>query len=150
MDTAIETPDGITWQVRAPGTGIYQGGMYANGRFIIVANNYYLTYSTTLSTWYSANAGVNTDVPSIMFGIAYGNGIYVIAGGAGQIARSVDGLNWTKITISSSDLLDVTFGNGKFVAVEMNGKIWYSADGITWTKANSPTSYSLNAITFRP
>lgn len=151
MDTAIETPDGSTWQVRTPGTGIYQGGIYANGRFTLVADNYYVRYSTgDLSTWYNSNQGVSADVPNIMFGIAYGNGIYIIAGGAGQIARSINGLNWTNITVSSSDLLDVAYGNGKFVAVEMNGKIWYSADGITWTLANSPTSYSLNAITFRP
>lgn len=151
MDTALETPDGSTWQVCTPGTGIYQGGIYVNGIFTIVADNYSVRYSTgDLLAWYNSNQGVNTDVPNIMFGIAYGNGIYVIAGGAGQIARSTNGLNWTNITVSSSDLLDITYGNGKFVAVEMNGRIWYSADGITWTQANSPTSYSLNAITYRP
>ena len=55
----------------------------------------------------------------------YGNGYYVIAGTGGELAYSQDGVNWTKITAFTSDVITgLAYGNGYFVAVDSGGKIF--------------------------
>jgi len=78
--------------------------------------------------------------------VAYGNGIWVIAGNNGEIACSINSTlvgstwsgDWTVIDgedtrFGTSGILDVIFANGIFVAVGHNGLMSTSPDGIEWT-----------------
>ncbi len=66
-----------------------------------------------------------------LFGVAYGNGLFVAVGGyvsllssAGVILTSRDGVSWTKRTSGTGSLLyGVAYGNGTFVAVGDRGTI---------------------------
>ena len=53
-----------------------------------------------------------------LFGVTYGNGLFVAVGSDGTILTSPDGVNWTaQASGTGSDLNGVTYGNGLFVAV---------------------------------
>jgi hypothetical protein len=53
-----------------------------------------------------------------LFGVTYGNGLFVAVGWDGTILTSPDGVNWTARTSGTSNCLSgVTYGNGLFVAV---------------------------------
>jgi hypothetical protein len=55
---------------------------------------------------------------NLLFGVAYGNGLFVAVGMSGTILTSPDGVNWTARTSGTSNSLrGVTYGNGLFVAV---------------------------------
>lgn len=68
-------------------------------------------------------------------GCAYGNGWYVIAGMAGNLAVSRDAVNWTAVTpFLSGTITSVVYGAGRFVLVD-SGSIWSAFDPSgTWTK----------------
>jgi hypothetical protein len=106
-------------------------------------------------------------------GMAYGNDTYV-AVGAGKIARSSDGLNWTEVPSPAGgdnhwveegnyvDFQGIAYGNGRFVAVGYwlhgdNGNGWgvavVSPDGTTWTRkekilTNGADSAHVYAVTW--
>jgi hypothetical protein len=53
-----------------------------------------------------------------LWGVTYGNGLFVAVGGGGTILTSPDGVNWTRRASGTSNWLrGVTYGNGTFVAV---------------------------------
>lgn len=81
-------------------------------------------------------------------GITYGNGQFVIVGGAGAMVTSPDGGTWTaRNSGTTNGLAAVGYGNGQFVAVG-GTNILTSADGIAWTAQNSGTTNGLNGIGF--
>jgi hypothetical protein len=53
-----------------------------------------------------------------LYGVTYGNGIYVAVGSNGTIVTSADGITWTSRTSDTSySLSEVAYGNGTFVVV---------------------------------
>ena len=52
------------------------------------------------------------------YAVAYGNGKFVAVGSGGNIATSIDGINWSIKSIISYDLDCITYGNEKFVFVK--------------------------------
>jgi hypothetical protein len=76
-------------------------------------------------------------------GIGFGTGIFIAVGDRGTIARSGDGISWTKIyddtnsvfhrSQGSDRLSAISYGAGKFVAVGTWGQRGYSTDGSAWT-----------------
>lgn len=66
----------------------------------------------------------------------YGNGYYVIAGLAGQMVYSTNGIDWTLVTPFTSDVITgLAYGNGRFVAVDSAGKIFSAAlPSDTWSQ----------------
>lgn len=105
-----------------------------------VNNNYYFigtidnnSVSTDLATW-----SILTWVGSPnyeWYGLAYGNGTYVGAGGVAYLQTSTNGTTWTSRTsgFGSSDIYTAAYGNGVFVIAGQSGKLSSSTDGITWT-----------------
>lgn len=95
-----------------------------------------------------------------MFGMAYGNGIWVGVGANNTVIRSTDdGVTWTKSkgTTPSATWTWMTYGGGKFVAVggarvgnATKGCIMYSTDGTTWTKGNAGTANLLHGVAYSP
>lgn len=83
------------------------------------------------------------------FGVTFGNGVWVVAGAAGNtpssnLVWSSDGSNWnpaTNVAWSSLDIRDVEYDGSKFIALPKNGSnasasnICISTDGKNWTSA---------------
>ncbi len=85
-----------------------------------------------------------------LFGVAYGNGMYVAVGQAGHISVSTDGITWTnQIAPSQATYFNVAFGGGKFVAVGAGGVI-ITSTGITgsWTNATSGVTSDWYDVTY--
>ena len=75
-----------------------------------------------------------------LYGLTYGNGLFVTVGESGSILTSPDGITWTERTSGTpKELYVVTSGNGLFVTVGFFGTILTSPDGITWTERTSGT-----------
>jgi hypothetical protein len=71
------------------------------------------------TTWTSCTSQGNA-----LFGVAYGNGLFVAVGEGGTILTSRDGVSWTQQTSPTSDWLrGATYGNGLFIAVGNGGTI---------------------------
>ncbi|WP_135555315.1 InlB B-repeat-containing protein [Paenibacillus cymbidii] len=86
-----------------------------------------------------------------LYGVAYGNGVYVSVGIGGTAMTSADGANWTIHASgieSNTMLFSVTYGNGLFVAVGWAGKIFTSPDGVNWTSRTSGSGEYLYNVTY--
>ena len=85
-----------------------------------------------------------------LYGVTYGNGVFVAVGQSGTILTSPDGLVWTDNTPTTSSicLYGVTFGGDAFVAVGDTGTVLSSPDHVTWTKKTTSVPNALRAITY--
>lgn len=64
-------------------------------------------------------------------GVAWGNGMFIAAGGLGQAAKSLDGITWTRIAnAGGSHLRRVTFANGEFWTNGDSGAVYHTKDGV--------------------
>lgn len=75
------------------------------------------------------------------FGVAHGNGTWVVLGDNGALLTSSDGVNWTvrpdlEWDGYPEDVNDVAYADGQFVAVGRSGLVSTSPDGINWTDRN--------------
>jgi hypothetical protein len=93
----------------------------------------------TPGNWTKRFDATGTELMAVAFN---GTNMYVVAGDAGLLYSSPDGITWTSRTsqFGASAIVDVAFGNGLFVAVGAAGKISTSTDGITWTARTSNMS----------
>jgi hypothetical protein len=69
-------------------------------------------------------------------GIAYGNNIFVVVGGATTVVTTHDGITWARQTaLSDLNPAAVTYVNNTFIAVGSynGGRIMSSPDGTNWT-----------------
>jgi photosystem II stability/assembly factor-like uncharacterized protein len=98
-----------------------------------------------------------------LYGVAFGNSIFVAVGDYGKIVRSTDnGASWSHVTsgyysggsgahslYGTNYLRGVTFGNNTFVAVGYTGKIIRSTnDGSSWDNVTAVNSNNLYGVTF--
>lgn len=75
------------------------------------------------------------------FSYANGKVFTVHNGKTNTIYCTTDGVNWTSVTLPSTDFWgDVAYGANKYVVCG-TGKFAYSEDGITWTQGSMPDSY---------
>jgi len=81
--------------------------------------------------------------------VTFGNNLFVAVGtgASSTVMTSSDGITWTART-SSFSCSSVTYGGGLFVLVTTGGGVATSPDGITWTSRTTPTSNSLNSVTY--
>jgi len=86
---------------------------------------------------------------SVIYSVAYGNGVYVAVGENGKAYYSTNLTNWTSVTLDSggSVIRDIVYGNGYFVAVGAGGQAYYSSSGTSWTTlAGNQTTFLTNNI----
>jgi len=152
------TDQGQTWQPVK--SGAFYGMRFVNDRFIAVGHSGTIMYSLDGKNW----TDVSFPLGGSLYGVAYGNCVYVITGteGAGVVYRSYDGAHWTKISFSplpsnfsNWGLYEVAFGNGQFVAggSAWDGSKWTSVvltspDGLTWTPQTLGNDFSVTSLTF--
>lgn len=146
------SPDAETWTIRSSGTTeVLQGVTYADGRWVVVGMNGKILVSTDLVNWGTRTV---TDLPSGVnfFGVAYGNGRYVIVGGSsaqgGIAVVSLDGASTFSFskTGSTGTHGSVAYGNNVFVAAA--GQQLYSSRSAVGAWAASAVSGSLQTVAF--
>jgi hypothetical protein len=116
---------------------------YGNGIFVAIAP--VGGYSDRVAVSYDGLTWASTsclDTFTDYTSIAFGNGVFVVAGSNGKVAVSPDGLNWKKYTLNdTSKRASVTFGKGKFVAAIASDTgtdaSAISYDGVNWTYNNA-------------
>lgn len=76
-------------------------------------------------------------------GAAFGNGVWLAAGGLGNLARSTDGRSWEKLPSigDGSHVRSIVFFDGEFVAAN-DKDLWFaSTDGDEWNEIGSGDPY---------
>ena len=122
---------------------------YGGNKFVAVSDDQ--SAPSTMSSpdglsWTVGDAA--TDPSVLMYGIAYGDGVYVapspsISAGATQAVYSTDGFTWADANTSAirdfSSCSHIAYGNGRFVAVGKSSYdlVMFSTDGITWQPGNT-------------
>jgi len=88
------------------------------------------------TTWTTRTSGFGSND---IWGVTYGDGLYVAVGDDGKLTTSTDGITWTTRTsgFGTTDIREVTYGDGLYVAVGYDGKLTTSTDGTTWTTRTS-------------
>jgi hypothetical protein len=73
---------------------------------------------------------------SPLYGVAFGNNMFVTVGEGGAIFTSLNGATWNRRRSACTDVLlaTVTFGNGRFVAGGESGTILTSTNALRWTR----------------
>jgi len=104
---------------------------FGNNTFVVVDGQNILS-STDGSTW-----KITTDTSRYILSIAFGNGVFVIAGTKGHVAISKDGDKWENHDLDTSmDFSSIAYGKGRFVAASSE-QIISSIDGVTWTESTN-------------
>lgn len=153
----ITSPDPATspWAVSlSPTNGDLRAITYGNGVYVaggIGGGNSGMILTSPDGTNWFKQSWTNNNTREI-YGLAYGAGLFVIAGERSGVWSSPDGTNWTRRlsdASSSSHLNGITYqADLGFVAVGSAGKVLKSLDGITWVTNTPPTTLALNAITY--
>jgi len=113
------------------------GGVLLSGNGLA---NYASTITSIITTngvdWTTRTSGFGT---TDIYGVTYGDGLYIAVGDSGKLTTSTDGTTWTTRTsgFGSTRIRGVTYGDGLYVAVGDDGKLTTSTDGITWTTRTS-------------
>src|SRR5262245_13619137 len=117
--TVATSTDGANWSVGSPGAyGNLAGVRFLNGQFVVVGSTDKILSSNDGTNW---SAGTLPSAGS--WDVAYGNGVYMVAGNTTYV--SSNGVDWvvtvphiTVFGLTSPILLGaVVFGNNRFVGL---------------------------------
>ncbi|WP_337099389.1 InlB B-repeat-containing protein [Paenibacillus sp. YIM B09110] len=148
------------WPVAAPkasadvaADGTVNNLIYADGKFVAVGVGKDFLGRSVGEIWTSEDGlsweSYKTNSLYELYGVAYGNSLYVAVGKSGGIVTSRDGITWTnQYSNTNNYLLDVAYGEGQFVAVGMGGTVLTSNDGISWTPQASGVTNALSGIAY--
>ena len=142
--------DGINWEDRPFGIRSYVGFhvYYLNNTFIATVGQLDSTGTDVYVSddgldWYAVGSIISNDV----YGLTYGNGLFVAVGDDASLNTSSDGQLWEKRVVPDQPY-DVTYGNGLFVAVGSNASVYTSSDGQQWEKHAVPDCSELHDLVF--
>lgn len=167
-DGVQSSTDGINWTttgISFYGNGPY-GITYINNEFFSVGGGATVMSSSDGYAW--GGGGSNYGTSPDIYGVAYGNGMYVVVTKYAYWGRTNNWNLWAssgppqsglpgpiggqdpnfRNSGTTSDLLGVAYGNATFVAIGTAGTIITSPDGITWTSRTSGTTNTLYGISF--
>ncbi len=88
----------------------------------------------------AADSGYTLPPSTSLNAVAYGSGVYVVAGG-GTLLTSTDGATWTLQSMNCAPITDIAYGNNLFVAVG-GGPILTSSDGVHWNPDSAASGVS--------
>lgn len=129
--------NGTTWTRRWQNSYVYEPYdiTYGDGKYVTGLGGGWVLTSSDGITWAMKQHQCLIGGYYI-YGIVFGNGIFVMVGTKGIIARSTDGGETWEVPstfVSKKNWRSVVFSNGKFIAVTSDGYVATSTDGITWT-----------------
>lgn len=106
------SPDGVTWTSRTNefGTSSIYGITSGVDRSIICGEGGKVSISVNGTSWSLQTTPFTTS--NIMYGAAYGNGLFVVGGDGGELATSPNGITWTLRTSSfgTSTIRAIVYG----------------------------------------
>ncbi|MBI5387778.1 MAG: immunoglobulin domain-containing protein [Verrucomicrobia bacterium] len=149
--TILTSTDGTTWTQQNSGTTTYLERIcWADGLWVIVGERGAICTSTNGFNWTLRNTGSPyTDHE----GIAYGNGVWVAAGGYfttraySTAYYSTDGQTWLLGSINLGvRARDVAFGGGRFVLVANDGNWAVSTNGWLWERGLVEDYYNFRRV----
>ena len=143
----LKSPDGSTWTTATVFSsnpmGNEDGGQvrdlaYGAGLYLAVSQDGRVASSVDAATWVSVDTGVTAEA----FGVAYGNGKFLLPTSAG-ILSSINGTAWT---LSPAPVIPdwdsgTLFIGGQFYAGAGLNSFITSPDGLTWTGHHLGTTY---------
>jgi hypothetical protein len=148
--------DGGSWTRRAnpdPTLRNLRGGVYADGRFVLVGDCCVGSGAAVVLTSTDGAAWTlrPTTMPSggqALYAVGHGGGLYVAVGSGGRIMTSPDATTWTeRSSPTTQELRSVAYGNDRFVAVGLSSTVLTSGDGSAW--AAQPVGLgNVGAVTF--
>ena len=138
---------GLTWKEAANstfGSSAIRNVSYINNKFFAVGDDGKIAYSTDGKIW----TAVITAFTDTIYGIAYGDGMYVIAG-TFIFKHSTDLMTWTDIPPNvfgipgpgNRIIYDIVYSDNQFLACGSNASTFRSIDGITWERWNNPLEW---------
>ena len=99
-------------------------------------------YGAPALDWQTSQVGT-----SKWLGACYAQGLYLLAGQAGAIARSTNGQSWSSATSGVSVALNaVAQSTNQWVVVGNSGTVLCSTNAATWTSRTTGLTVSLNAV----
>lgn len=142
--TVAYSSDGVSWMATAqiPGESWLFDVIYADGQYLAGGiNGIYISED--------GKAWRRVDKDSNIYGLTYGNGLYVAVGYGGRVMTSKDGISWEyRETNTSFMLRSVAYGAGVYIAVGGEGRhgMVMSYDGLEWFEASSGSNAQLMEI----
>lgn len=129
-----------------PGLGHgYYDGIVVGSQLTIVGTGGKIRTTTDNTTWVTRTSGTTQNI----YGLVYGNGLYVYGASGGVLATSTDAITWTARTSNTtSSILGIAYGNSTYVYVGATGALATSTDGVTWTSRASGTTNELRSVIF--
>jgi hypothetical protein len=117
---------------------------YGNGKFVAVAANGKMAYSTNMGTWTAIRPGYSgiqtqfgdSDTDAIR-GIAWGDNRFIAVGHKARVASSDDGISWQgwdESQFEGKSILCVTYGGDRFIAAGDSGKMNFKWNAGNWEK----------------
>ena len=149
--------DGANWARTLDGMNVLAGA-YGAGRYVLIGGDNSLITGSDGTNWVvntpvapRKGDGLSVDTAT---DIAYGNGVYVAAGGfypnssvpAAGALISTDGRRFDLLPDYPA-VSRLIFAKGNFLAVGTNGLLLRSADGGNWSRRNANTDQHLSGIT---
>ena len=144
--------DAITWtDCVLPVKTFVRAIAFGHGQVVAVGGSYFDVPASILTSTDALNwTSRRIQTASNLYGVAFGNDLFVTVGEAGAIFTSPNGANWTRRRSACTDVLlaTVTFGNGRFVAGGESGTILTSTNALQWTRTNLPPHIYVGHIAF--
>ena len=142
-----KSTDAIHWQSIISNVPYMYALDYLNGLYIASGELGFTITSTDSIVW---QLRTTTGQYCSRFGLAYGNGNYIIVGfnAQGTIARSTDTIHWenTSVDLDSLDLNAAIFAKGSFLIGGSDGTLFASTDAFTWTARSSINGQDFNKL----
>jgi len=136
----VYSENGIEWQTALAAdqlSGLALAVNPVNGEFLVVGNYNKIAWSSDGKDWI-----VRTGPFAYNFGVAYGEGKFVVMGEDSTATSTDGGETWSESKFPGPDFSKgngkgMAYGNRRFVAVGQWEATWvvYSDDGENWTKA---------------
>jgi hypothetical protein len=151
--TILTSADGMSWNQRSSGTTNDLSAIAFSGNRFVVGGGTAAgpDFRPILLTSTNGIDWVQQEPPPGFFGnngfgMAYGNGRFVMAG-FGFAATSTNGLDWVEQILPVwYPATGITFGNGRFILVGSGASILTSIDGINWS--GTGTQEVLTSVAF--
>lgn len=142
----LTSTDGATWTRYSMPPNYWFSVVYGGGLFVTAASGSPIVATSQDGTsWTQRSLPIAAQWDSY----AYGNGRFVIVGGAACVT-STDGIAWGSGSLPSGPTdYQVAYGNGVFVAVGRGTTTAAtSTDGVTWTQRTLPASALWSSVAY--